>query len=437
MAIDTRPAILGGAPMLGAPLPEANTIGREELEAVRDVLATGVLSGFSGTASEEFHGGPAVRGLEAAFRERFDVPFALAMNSATSALEASLTALEVGWGDDVILPPFTMSATASAVLRVNATPVFADIEETTFNLSPESVREAIGDRTRAIVAVNLFGQPADLDELRKIADEFGLKLIEDNSQSPGAVWNGRLAGTVGDAGVFSLNQHKTVHCGEGGILVTHDERVAERAALVRNHGEVVVDQLLEQDPGRRYEPLVGNNFRLTEPLAAVAEQQLRKLDRLTAHRVELAEHLTERLGGLDCLVPPFVRREATHVYFVYPIRFDHAKAGLGRERFAAAMAAENLPVGEGYVKPIYRYPIFRHPPNKCAGPFHSVRPDYGDGLCPTAERMYDQELLIATVCRAPLAAHHVDLFADAVERILEHAEAIEETGDPRLRAARS
>jgi dTDP-4-amino-4,6-dideoxygalactose transaminase len=432
----SKPAILGGEPLLREPLPESNTIGPDELEAVRDVLASGVLSGFSGTASVEFYGGPAVRRLEAAFCERFGVRVALSMNSATSALEAALTALEVGWGDEVILPPFTMSATASAVLRVNAIPVFADIEETTFNLSPDRVREAITDRTRAILAVNLFGQPAALDELREIADQHDLRLIEDNSQSPGATWNGRFAGTIGDAGVFSLNQHKIVHCGEGGVLVTDNERVAERAALVRNHGEVVLDQLMERDPRRPYEALIGNNFRLAEPLAAVAEQQLKKLDRLTAHRVELAQRLTERLGAFDCLTPPVVRPEATHVYFAYPIRFDSARAGLRRERFAAAMAAENLPVGEGYVKPIYRYPIFREQPNKCAGPFHDARPHYPDGLCPVAERMYDEELILTTVCRTPLSGAHVELFVRAVERILEHAHGIEQAEERVVEAAR-
>jgi dTDP-4-amino-4,6-dideoxygalactose transaminase len=194
--------------------------------------------------------------------------------------------------------------------------------------------------------------------------------------------------------------------------------VAFRAQLSRNHGEVVVDDLLRADPEARYEPLLGNNFRLVEPLAAVAYEQLRKLDALNAHRVELAEYLTERLAAFDALAPPALQPRATHVYFVYAMRFDAARAGLSRERFVQAMAAENLPVQAGYVNPIYRYPLYQRPPDRCAGPFATGRPEYPAGLCPVAERLHDRELVLTDVCRDPLTTEHVDLLVEGIAKVL-------------------
>jgi perosamine synthetase len=413
-----RPALLGGEPILDEPFPPSNAFGGEEVEAAARVVRTGVLSGFSGSWGDEFLGGQEVRRLEEAFASRFEVRHAVAMNSASSALEAALTALDVGWGDEVVVPPMTMSATATAVLRANAIPVFADVHPETFTIDSAAVERVLSPRTRAVVAVNLFGQPAALDELGRLSRARGLRLLEDNSQSPGALYGGRLAGTIGDAGVFSLNQHKTAHCGEGGVLVTNDDRVAFRAQLSRNHGEVVMDGLLSAEPERRYEALLGNNFRLVEPLAAVAYEQLRKLDRLNAHRVELAEHLTERLAVFDALAPPALEPRTTHVYFVYAIRFDAARAGLSREQFVSAMTAENLPLQPGYVNPIYRYPLYRQPPDRCAGPFAAGRPEYPDGLCPVAERLHDEELVLTDVCRHPLTTEHVDLLVDGIAKVL-------------------
>jgi perosamine synthetase len=296
--------------------------------------------------------------------------------------------------------------------------VFADIDPRTFTLDPKDVERKLTPKTRAILAVNLFGQAADLEGLERIAVRHGIPLLEDNAQSIGAKHEGRWTGTIGRASVFSLNQNKTVHCGEGGVVLTNDARIAHRVQLVRNHGEVIMDQLRLQNPNEPYEPLLGNNFRLVEPLAAIASEQMKKLDVLTAPRVELAEYLTAGLAQFDCLAPPHIPARNTHVYFVYPMMFDAERAGISRAVFARAMQAENLAVGQGYVRPIYLYPLYQEPPHKCAGPFAYGKPSYPPGLCPVTERVWGSELLTTTICRYPHTKAHVDLFIRAVAKVL-------------------
>jgi len=416
--MNEKPALLGGTPLLPKPLPPTNTMGQEEIDAVTRVLKSGILSGFIAVAGPAHLGGPEGLALEQWFKNKFGVKHAIAVNSATTALQTALTAAGIGAGDEVIVPPYTMCATATAALCCNAIPVFADIDPATFNMDPVDVRRKITSRTKAIIVVNLFGQPAALDEFRKLADERKIVFIEDNAQSPGARFDNRWAGTIGDIGVFSLNQNKTVHCGEGGVIVTNDDRVAHRCQLVRNHGEVIMDSLMSANAQERYEPLVGNNFRLPEPLAAIAHEQMKKLDTLTRPRVELAQYLAEQLKQFDFLTPPAMHPQATHVYFLYPMKFDAAKAGMSRATFVKALQAENLPIAAGYVKPIYQYPIYQQQAHKCAGPFAYAKPDYPQGLCPVVEKLYAEELITTNICRYPHTKEHVDLFISGIKKVL-------------------
>ena len=413
-----KPAILGGKPVLAEPLPPTNTMGPEEIEAAARAVKTGVLSGFIAIPGPYHLGGPEVLKLEQWFKEKFGVRHAIAVNSGTTALQAMIAGVEVGAGDEVILPPTTMCATATAVLSNNAIPVFADIDPRTFNLDPADVQRKLTPRTKAIIAVNLFGQAADLEALQKIAGRHGIPLLEDNAQSIGAKQGTRWTGTIGTASAFSLNQNKTVHCGEGGVVLTNDSRVAHRVQLVRNHGEVILDQLRLQNPSEPYEALLGNNFRLVAPLAAIAFEQMKKLDRLTAPRVELAEYLTKQLKQFDCLTPPHIPAGNTHVYFVYPMKFDAERAGMSRATFVQALQAENLPVGQGYVRPIYLYPLYQEPSHKCAGPFAHGKPDYPRGLCPVAERMWGSELVTTQICRYPHQKAHVDRLVEGIAKVL-------------------
>lgn len=422
----TRLALLGGEPVRRKPYPAHNTIGEEERAAVTSVLDSGLLSGFVAGGSEEFLGGPEVRRLEAAYCAKFRAKHAVAFNSATSALHACVAAAGIGPGDEVITSPYSMSASATCVLMQNAVPVFADVEERTFCLDPDSVVKLITPRTRAIVAVNLLGQPAELGALREIARRHALRLIEDNAQAPGATYRGRYTGTIGDMGVFSLNRHKTIQCGEGGIAVVDDSNLALRLQLLRNHGETVVES--HGDP--TLYGMIGWNYRMTELQAAVARAQVQKLDWLNAWRVRLAEHLTKRLRGCEYLEPPAVRAECSHVYYSYAMRIRSDLWGVPRDSVVKALVAEGIPVGRGYAKPLHLLPLFRrgrHVGGRGCGPAcpaYQGNVDYREGLCPVAERLYRDEVLTTNICRYPAVEADVDDLVAAVEKVFANRDAL-------------
>ena len=253
-------ALLGGVKTIKTPFKVYNSIGQEEANAAIGVIQSGVLSKFIGAWCPDFYGGNKVRELEAEWASYFGVKHAITVNSWTSGLVAAVGAIGIEPGDEVIVPTWTMSATATAILAWNGIPVFADIDEKTFNIDPISVEKNITENTKAIIAVDIFGQSADMNALSSIAKKHHLRLISDSAQSPGALYKGRYAGTLADIGGYSLNYHKHIHTGEGGVLVTNNDLLAEKLRMIRNHAEVVID-------GRGDMSLVnmiGYNFRLGE-----------------------------------------------------------------------------------------------------------------------------------------------------------------------------
>ena len=416
-------AIKGGMPVLRKPLPPIHNHGKEEIAAATRVIRRGPLSGFVGVADHRFLGGTEVRGFEAEFAKKFKVKHAVSFNSATTALHGAVVALGIGPGDEVIVPPYTMSASATAILMNGATPIFADIDEKTCCLDPQSVRARITKRTKAIMVVNLFGQAADFGKLLSIAKEHKLKIIEDNAQSPGATWRGTYTGTIGDIGVFSLNVHKTMQTGEGGVLVTNNKTYALRAQLCRNHGEAVVDGLVDYDGG----PIFGSNYRMAELIAAIARVQLKRLDYLTKKRQALAVRLTKGLTGIPGITPSYTHPDNVHVYYRYAMWIDEKELGISRNILADAMAAEGFPISKGYVKPVYLMPLFqeRKAFNETRFPFaksvyYDGNPDYSKGICPVVERLYEKEFTVTDVCQHPYTKAHVDLFVKALKKVLEH-----------------
>lgn len=423
------PAILGGTPARTKPYPPVNTLGPEERRLVLDVLDSGVLSDFVAHDGPSFNGGRVVKQLEAEFCARFGVEHAISVNSATSGLHCALAAALVGLGDEVIIPPYTMSATATTVACLNATPVFADIDPKTFCLDVEDVKRKLTPRTKAIVAVNLFGGPAALHALRALADAKGLSLIEDNAQGPGAKAGVDWTGTVGHLGVFSLNFHKTIQCGEGGVVVTRDARLADRVRLMRNHGEVVQAQRPSIDP--ELEGLLGYNYRLTELQAAVALAQVRRLDELTENRIVMADALSKGLAGIDGLTPPYVAAGDKHVYYMYAFKIDEQKFGLSRAELKAALDAEGVFTSVGYVVPIYLYPMYRKSVAAKrrgfgAGIWHpsDASVSYEKGACPVTERMHEKELVLTNICRADLGHADAMEFVTAIRKVFEHRAAV-------------
>ena len=434
MTPTTHPALalLGGEPVRSTPFPKHSTmIGEEEKRLVLEVLDDGELSGFSGRAGARFLGGPRVQALEARVREYFGTKFAISFNSATSALHGMIAAAGIGPGDEVITSAFSMSASATAVLMHNAVPVFADIDPRTYGLDPASVEKRITTRTKAILTVNLYGHPSALDRLSAIARERGIYLFEDNAQAAGATLNGKPAGTWGHAAALSLNYHKAIQCGEGGLVITDDEEIALGCQLIRNHGEVVVPDIGRAD----MESQLGWNYRLTELSAAVAIPQIGKLDRLVKIRRQLAERLTAILEKVDGLTPARPADGCTHTYYLYPIQFDAAAAGMSRATFAKAMAAEGFTLNQGYVTPLYWLPMYqnRHVyPKGC--PFtcghHPGDVDYSKGLCPVTEDLHVNTLLITDICKYPNTPEDIDGFGRAIEKVLANRAALAAAGHP-------
>ena len=408
-------AILGGTPIRSEPPPPFNTIGQDEVDAVSKIVASGVMSGYIATSGKGFDGGPAARQLEADWAKTFDIEHAVAINSATSGLVAAMGAIGVGPGDEVIVPPYTMSATVMAPLAYGGIPVFVDIDPDTYCLTAHDVAAAITPRTRAILAVNLFGLPAELNELRALADKHGIYLIEDNAQAPLARQGGKLAGTIGHIGIFSLNRHKHIQTGEGGICVTADPDLALRLRMIRNHGEVAVSDFGIDDITN----LVGFNLRITEMAAAVGVVQLRKLPAIIQKTVGYAERLADGLKGLDGFTPPHVPAGREHVYYSWAGRYDEAQTGVPRGLFAEALRAEGFQAYEAYVQPLYMLPAFqrRRAIGRDGFPFTLTNRTYEPGLCPNCESLYERELLGYPICAYTLSDKLVDQLIEAFHKV--------------------
>lgn len=419
-------AIHGGPRAIEAPLKRYNPIGAEEADAARKVIDSGILSKFLGTWHEDFYGGPKVREFERACESFFGVAHAVTVNSCTSGLIAAVGAIGIEPGDEVIVSPWTMSASATSILHWNAIPVFADIEAETFNLDPKSVEANITPYTRAILAVDIFGQSAHIDALAAIASRHGLKLISDSAQAPGALYRGRYAGTLSHVGAYSLNYHKHIHTGEGGILVTDDAQLAERMRLIRNHAESVVGDKGETNLAN----MIGYNFRLGEIECAIGIEQLKKLQRLVATRQHAAGRLTRGLEGLAGLRTPVVRPNCSHVYYIYPMVLDTEALGVSRDRICQALVAEGVEgLGARYVN-LHLLPMYQHKMayGSKGFPWHSDicrrDVDYRRGICPVAEELNDRSYLGYLMCLNDLGDEDVDLLVAAFRKVWGNMEAL-------------
>lgn len=420
---EDRLAVLGGRPVNSVPWPETNTIGEEEKQAVLEVMNTGVLSGFRAVSGEAFLGGPQVRQLEHEWSSFFGTDHAVSFNSLTSGLFAAIGAARIGPGDEVIVTPYSMAASATCVVAYGAIPVFADIDPESYCLAPQSIAERVTPRTRAIVVVHLFGYPADMDAIMEIAARHRLTVIEDCAQAPSARYKGRYVGTLGHMGGFSLNRHKTIQAGEGGMMVTDDPELALRLQLIRNHGEVTVEATGLEDVANTF----GGNTRMTELEAAVSRQQLRKLNWLTDARRGLAQHLDQALEDVPGITPQRVRNDGDHhVYYLYVMRYDQGTVGLPRDLFVDAVRAEGIELRAGYVRPLYLEPMFQQRRAFATGSFpfdsefHDGHVSYEKGLCPQTEAAFEHEVIFGSFTRWPLTETHMDQVVDAFTKVIAH-----------------
>jgi len=430
-------ALKGGNPVRRKLFPAHNFIGKEEIEAAVSVLESGNLSGFLGCwEPSAFYGGPWVRAFEKQWNDFVGSIHAVTFNSATTALMAAVGAAGIGPGHEVIVTPYTMSATATAILAYNGIPVFADIKSDTLCLDPDDVCDKVTPHTKAIIVTDLSGNPAELDELMEIAKEYGLVLIEDAAQAPGAVYKGKMVGSVSHMTVFSLNVHKHIHVGEGGIVTTSDDNLAEKLQLIRNHGEAVVEAKGTMDLFNTF----GFNFRLTEIQAAIASAQLKKLPELIDRRVHNAEYLESKLVQFPGISATTVQQNCRHVYYVQPFLFDAKDAGIGRNPFIEAVSAElptspereGIPlIWSGYGTPLYMQPLYLQKkaygkqgcPFTC--PYYKGDVVYRKGLCPNTEQLEEETLFMNDFIRPPASAEDLDDVVRAFEKVYENRHEID------------
>jgi perosamine synthetase len=428
-------ALLGGKPVRTEPFPAYKVIGEEEKAAVLAVMDSGVLSRYLGAWHPDFFGGPTVRKFEETWAALYNARHAIAVNSCTSGLYAAIGAAGVGPGDEVIVAPWSMSVSATAPLIFNAVPVFADIDPEIYCLSPDGIRARLTPRTRAIIVVHLFGQAADMDPIMEIARANRLTVIEDCAQAPLATYKGRPVGTLGHVGVFSLNYHKHIHTGEGGVVITNDDALAERVQYIRNHAEAVAG-------GRRPASLVnmiGYNFRLGEIEAAIGLCQIDKVRCFVDWRRDNVRYLEDSLARLPGLTMPKVLPGNKHAYYVHCPTFDSVESGVSRDTYVAALKAE-LPVTRlresegtliraGYAKPLYLLPIFQELiaygtvqcPFRC--PHYSGTASYEAGICPNAE-IADCQLIMHELFRPPMDRSDLDDVVRAFSKVSDNLAAL-------------
>jgi len=417
-------AINGGTPIRKRKWRDNFTTGEEEKSAVLRVMDSGYMSLFEGSHYPDepfsFYGGPEVQGLEEEWRDYYGVKYALSLNSATSCLYSAIGALEVGYGDEVVVSPYTMTACALAPLVYGAIPIFADVELETGCMSAKSIEKVLSPKTKAIIIVHQFGIPAEMESIVDLAERHGLFIIEDCAQAHGAKLNNQYVGTFGNIGVFSLNVNKTIQSGEGGVCVTNNQDLAYRLALIRNHGEAVVGPAAYKNITN----IAGFNYRMTEIQAAISRVQLIKLNQLNKKRLELVECLSSGLSSVPFLTPLIAGTEARPTYYVYPIRYDEKSAGVSRDDFVCAVNAEGALFYQGYTPPLYLQPLYQNRTLfKHGYPFTAKEnlessQEYKIGICPNTEKLHYREMIINEHIRHPHEVEDIDDIIKCIKKVV-------------------
>jgi len=355
-------------------------LSEEEVEAVTEVIRSGILAR-----------GPKVKEFEERFAKYIGRKHAIATSSGTSALHISNLLMGISGNSEVIIPPITFFATASTVLFCGGRPVFADVDPETYTLDPVSVKRRVTSTTRAILPVDLYGQTADYDAIQRIADKNDLKIIEDACQAHGAEFNGKMAGGFGDISSFSFYATKNMTTGEGGIVLTDDDQIAERVMLLREHGE---------DTHYNH-VLLGYNYRMTEISAAIGIVQLRKIDEMVRRRQENARMLTEELENVKGLETPATGKGRVHSFYQYIIRVNK-KSPVSREKLMEHLQKKGIGSRPSYPIPLYDQPVLKN-----------LRIT---GQCPEAERLLPQ--LLELPVHPHVKAEDIQLIGKSVKECL-------------------
>jgi dTDP-4-amino-4,6-dideoxygalactose transaminase len=386
-------ALSGGSPVRSKPWPAWPFFDIGEETALLDVLRSGQwwhLSLEEGAETRTDAGGQPVSKVtefEDAFAASQQALYGIACANGTAALEIALKSLGIGPGDEVLVPAYTFVATASAVLSINAVPIFVDIEEDTFNISIAGIRQAITSRTKAMIPVHFAGQAADMEAILKIASDKKLWIVEDAAHAHGAAWRGRGLGSLGDASTFSFQASKNMTAGEGGVILSNNRQLAARCRSYVWGG---------RDAGRPWyeHHRLGWNYRLTEFQAAILLCQLKRVEAQNRTRMKNAQYLSSRLSSIPGIHPLNISPDSTaHSHHIYIFRIYEEEFGMKRQQFLAALKAEGILCSEGYVHPLYRNPMFLKQdfyPRKCpvSCQHYGIPIDYSafGTLCPNAEK---------------------------------------------------
>lgn len=312
-------------------------VGDEEKKAVLDVLSSGMLVNAS------YEGGEQVRAFEGKVGKLLGAKHVIAVNSGTAALHTALMALGVKQGDEVVVPAFTFVATANVVLACGAKPVFVDIKED-YNMDPYAFRKAITRKTKAVIPVHVYGYPADMDEIREIAEARSVKVVEDAAESLGATYKGTQTGRLSDAGCFSLYATKVATSGEGGAISTDDDEVADVLRLVRNHGQV-------HGYDTRH---LGFNYRLPEMSAALASVQMDKLNGFIEARAKNAKYLNDSVGSIEGVKFTQNASDRTHVFYLYTLFLRK-----NRDKVQRSLKAAGVGTAVYWPTPVHKTPLYR------------------------------------------------------------------------------
>jgi len=397
-------AICGGKPVRSEPWPTYPQLGEREAEVALRVIRSGNLSAQFGKEVEKFEGD---------FADYIGIRHAVAVSTGTAALHVALASLGIGVGDEVIVPSYTFLATATAVLMANAIPVFADSDPEIQGISLPHVKNLVTSRTKAIIPVHANGFPLDMDPLMEFAGAKGIAVIEDCSHAHGAEHRGRKVGAIGHINAFSFQQKKNLSLGEGGMVTTDDDALAERARAFRSFGDVDL----------------AYNYRMTELHGAIGRVRLEGLDAMNRRRVENAEYLHEALAGLWGLTTQQPLPGTKCVYYNFVLRCDPAVLNVPRDRIIEALNAEGIPVTRGYA-PVHRHRSFRS--GNCYGrgcpyacPYYTApqddKPNYADGACPTAEDYCDHRNMELKV-HPPAGVSDMEQVARAIRKVIEGVE---------------
>lgn len=359
-----------------------------EFNYIKEVLSSGLVSSTEGTMCQR---------LERAFAAKVGVKYAITFNSGTSTMHSCLAAAGIGPGDEVIVPALTVISTASVVLHQNAVPIFADISPDTFNIDPKDVEQKITHRTKAIIPVSLYGLSADFNPLLALAQRHNLIIIEDDAQAHLAQYKGKTVGTLGHMASFSFENSKHMTTGDGGIVVTNDEQLAQKvrkhgslgyAAMQAASGTIKLNKDIFQDPNYKRHDFFGWNYRMPEVAAAVGLAQLEKLDYFVGLRQKIAAMYAQAISGCEWLIPQLVPKGYINTYWTYAVKFE--RQDLSWQQFRAKYIEYG---GDGiygawsvvYLEPFFQQQAFygKGCPTRC--PYYGKIVKYEQGLCPVAE----------------------------------------------------